>query len=678
MTLTMRKSVCILFGIWVAACARGPNVGSELPLKRVVIYRNGVGYFERSGEVDEERVTFEMQQRMVGDFLASLAIVERGGSSVRSASFPLDVEDAEEPEPDQPRPLPATGKNRSIAPPPRPEPEKKKRDPKDMRQVVLHLDGEKHDLTIGYLAETPVWRPSYRVVIHEDGSADLQAWGIVQNLSGEDWNDVQLSLVAGAPLAFQSTLGTPVVPVRPVVSDQGEIISAVPQGVTSLDKSAQGPDVVRVGPDHPPQPAPAEPMAEAEEKAEDGYGYELRDEAASKDMDMKKGRTAKPLSRTSGGVAQSAAAGGMPGFAPAAPPPIVAPRPDLSPPRRVSDLAAVALESGATRYDIPRTVSVPNDSATMVLLASRRVPGESVFLYSPDGGVPASGSHPFRVARFTNSTNGLLERGPIAVFEKGSFLGQGLLDPLPPKATATVPFALERSVALTSDRRHDLQGSRLYRIESSQLWIERDEVTKTTYKVDYGNDKPGKLLVRHYRIGGTRLYMPPPGTDDNTATSTALIPVSVKPHSKLELTVDERRATQQAVDWMSDLADTAVREYLADTRAKPEVVKALRDAWVIRDTLRRSLDEQRKLSTEQHELERSATETRHSLRAIEKNAQAGDLRAKLTKRLAEITSRLEQLTKRLIEINLTINEQQVRFRDAVHGIRLDAAPPPKN
>jgi hypothetical protein len=78
----------------LAGCARGPNVGSgDLPLRRVVVYRNGVGYFERSGHVDDERVTFAMRQRMVGDFLASLAVIERGGSSVRSASFPLEVED---------------------------------------------------------------------------------------------------------------------------------------------------------------------------------------------------------------------------------------------------------------------------------------------------------------------------------------------------------------------------------------------------------------------------------------------------------------------------------------------------------------------------------------------------------------------------------------------------------
>ena len=79
----------------------------------------------------------------------------------------------------------------------------------------------------------------------------------------------------------------------------------------------------------------------------------------------------------------------------------------------------------------------------MVMLLSSRVPGEALFLFAPDGGVPDSSSHPFRVARFANKTPGVLERGPIAVFERGSFLGQGMLDPLPAGATATVPFALD-------------------------------------------------------------------------------------------------------------------------------------------------------------------------------------------------------------------------------------------
>src|SRR5947207_5335405 len=82
-----------------SACARGPNVSSDLPLRRVVVYRNGVGYFERSGRVDAEQVRFRMRGRMVGDFLATLAIVEQGGGTVRSASFPIDVQETKKPEP---------------------------------------------------------------------------------------------------------------------------------------------------------------------------------------------------------------------------------------------------------------------------------------------------------------------------------------------------------------------------------------------------------------------------------------------------------------------------------------------------------------------------------------------------------------------------------------------------
>src|SRR3974390_3076153 len=86
--------------------------------------------------------------------------------------------------------------------------------------------------------------------------------------------------------------------------------------------------------------------------------------------------------------------------------------PALSPPRSLRSLAAVAVEGGTTRYDRRLPVTIPDRSATMVMLLSRRVSGEALFLFAPDGGVPDSVSHPFRVARFTNGADGALERGP--------------------------------------------------------------------------------------------------------------------------------------------------------------------------------------------------------------------------------------------------------------------------
>src|SRR6185503_15649245 len=104
-------------------------------------------------------------------------------------------------------------------------------------------------------------------------------------------------------------------------------------------------------------------------------------------------------------------------------------------------------------------------------LVSKPVPGESIFLFAPDGGVPDSSSHPFRVVRFTNDTKGLLERGPIAVFEDGAFLGQGMVEPLPSGASATVPFALERSIAVQSAKNWNEEGARLAQIEGGRIEI---------------------------------------------------------------------------------------------------------------------------------------------------------------------------------------------------------------
>jgi hypothetical protein len=673
-------------------CVRGPDVTSGLGLRRVVIYRNGVGYFEREGKVDDEIVTFKVRAEKVGDFLATLAVIEQGGSSVRSASFPVDVvKDGADADDDDD----ASQRFEVLLKPPPAKKEKKK---DRMETVKLTLDGKEHDLIVGYVAETPVWRPSYRLVINSSDpkaqpdkkTADLQAWGIVQNLSGEDWKGVKLSLVAGAPLAFQATLEKPVIPVRPVVTDQGEVIASVPTGETSLSDVS------------PPPPPPPPPMAEPaftrtgthtldglmKEEAE---AKEMRAEAAAEKK--KGGKDYKPADKS---VARRGPAGrakslkydsggaGYPGGYPAAadapmPTPMAppAPRPSMTQVRNVRALAGIAMESGTTHYDLPFTVDIPNKSATMVLLVSKPVPGESIFLFAPDGGVPDSASHPFRVVRFTNDTKGILERGPIAVFENSAFLGQGMVDPLPPGATATVPFALERSLAVESARNENEEGARLAQIEGGRLEIERDWVTHTKYTVKNGADTDAKVMVKHARMWNTRLFEAPKGTEDNTGTGTALVPMEVAKRSTKVLDVDERRVQRRHVDWLDQLADDAVKLYLADARADQAVVASLKGAWEARGKLRTTLDERDKLSNERRQLDAQISQLDTSIKAIEKNKLADQLRRDLTERLAKATARTDEITKRTIVLDMQVSEQSIRFRDLISPIKmLKPLPPP--
>ncbi|MRG90536.1 DUF4139 domain-containing protein [Polyangium spumosum] len=673
----------------LAGCARGPDVASGLALRRVIIYRNGVGYYERAGHVDEPEVAFKVRTERIGDFLATLAVMEQGGSSVRSASFPVELDkdkDAEDDEEDgedgEAEPI---AEHRIGMPMPPPPPKKKKKKADDRETVRLTLDGEEHDLVVGYVAETPVWRPSYRLVIAKAGSAgetkaDLQAWGIVQNQSGEDWNGVRLSLVAGAPLAFQATLDKPVVPPRPVVTDQGEVIASVPVGETSLPTMA---------PAAPPPPPMAAPQEEGGERLDDllAEAESAKDEAfAEYDRAPTTGATRSTATRSAPAKKGRMGAnygGGVPaGSAAPAPYPTEMPRPVTpSNPRNVNALAAVAVEGGTTRYDLPFPVDIPNKSATMVLLLAQRVPGEAIFLFSPDGGVRDSFSHPFRVARFTNNTKGLLEKGPIAVFDDGAFLGQGMVDPLPPGAVATVPFALERGLAVTTDRKEDELSARLAKIDGGQLYIERDWVYHTKYTIKNGTDFDAKTLVKHSRIPGTRLENPPKGTEDNVGTGSALVPQTTPKRATNVLDVEERRSFTRQIDALSPLADDAVKAYMNDARADKLVVAELKKAWDARGRLRTALDERNKLQSEQATLERESEQVRRNLKAIEKikddprdtvsRQNTEKMRQDFTERLGKASSRLGEITKRLTILEIEVNEQSVRLRDILASIKLE-------
>lgn len=313
----------------------------------------------------------------------------------------------------------------------------------------------------------------------------------------------------------------------------------------------------------------------------------------------------------------------------------------------------------------------------MVMLLSKQVAGEGIFLFAPAPGVDDSVRHPFRVARFTNQTAGLLERGPIAVFEQGAFLGQGLVDALPQNATATVPFAIDRGVGVETATMHDQQGARLARIEAGELTLERDLRTKTTYLIRNGTNQVAKMLVKHSRRPATRLYQPPPGTEDNLGTMTALVPTRVAAKGKGEVFVDERTVSTQNAEWLSEGANEAVMMYLSDKRASKGVADLLRAAWAIRPVWLTLQNETIARKKEQEELARSTEETRKNLTSIEKNTVAGALRAQLTTRLAKASARLNEISKRLVELELQENEQRVRFFEIVRQIKLtEALPPP--
>lgn len=80
---------------------------------------------------------------------------------------------------------------------------------RDPRSLDLRLDGN-GPVRVGYIAETPVWRTTYRVVAQGESSrATLQGWALIHNDTEEPWRDVTIELANGRPLSYLFPFATP-------------------------------------------------------------------------------------------------------------------------------------------------------------------------------------------------------------------------------------------------------------------------------------------------------------------------------------------------------------------------------------------------------------------------------------------------------------------------------------
>jgi hypothetical protein len=147
-------------------------VGTDTTLGKVVIYRNGVAYFERYAEPRDGKLTISVPEDKVDDFLKSLSVVDVRTGEPAPVSYPAG---------------PASGSVEMKVAPGKP--------------------GQK--LRLSYLTGAPAWKASYRVVVGKAGQVDLQGWAIVDNTSGEDWTSVKLGVGSSSAMSFHFNLKTP-------------------------------------------------------------------------------------------------------------------------------------------------------------------------------------------------------------------------------------------------------------------------------------------------------------------------------------------------------------------------------------------------------------------------------------------------------------------------------------
>src|SRR5262249_8246247 len=130
------------------------------------------------------------------------------------------------------------------------------------RTLKIRANGEgTRTVTIGYVVEAPLWKSSYRVTALGNGKARMQGWAVLENVSGGDWEDVDLTVVTGNPVTFRQALYATYAVGRPEVPGDGlgRFLRKPDEG--AVDAEEKGADEAPAPP--PPPPPPPAPASKA-------------------------------------------------------------------------------------------------------------------------------------------------------------------------------------------------------------------------------------------------------------------------------------------------------------------------------------------------------------------------------------------------------------------------------
>src|SRR5688572_14243854 len=167
-------------------------IESNAALGKVVVYRNGVAYFERYAKLKGSELKLRVPSERLDDLLKSLTVVDARSGKPVPVSFPT-VEHVG-----------------------------------DEVDISIQMQGEApRELKISYVTESPAWKPSYRLKLSKRGPARLEAWAVVDNVSGEDWERVAVGVGSTSALSFRFDLHSVRFVERETLSD-GQLLGLAP------------------------------------------------------------------------------------------------------------------------------------------------------------------------------------------------------------------------------------------------------------------------------------------------------------------------------------------------------------------------------------------------------------------------------------------------------------------
>ena len=316
-------------------------------------------------------------------------------------------------------------------------------------------------------------------------------------------------------------------------------------------------------------------------------------------------------------------------------------------------------------YHVDHPVTVRRDRSALIPILQTRMEGERVSIYreSEHKDRPMSG------LLLKNTSSLTLEGGSLTVIDGDSYAGEALIERLKPGEERFISFAVDLATLISVRDKEAREPVFLVRVVNGVFQAHYYNSEKKSYLIVNQSDKPRTVFVEHPLRQDWRLTDDTPRPLEKTQTAYRFR-VELGPHETKELVVAERQALMDKYE-VSNITPRDLELFLS-RRYLDEISRAALEKIVdIKKQIAEVGAAVAAIDGEVAEIGADQVRLRENITALRQNAEAKQLIARYVAKADQQETRIEQLTserKSKAAVGLRL---QVELETAIRELALD-------
>lgn len=378
------------------------------------------------------------------------------------------------------------------------------------------------------------------------------------------------------------------------------------------------------------------------------------------------------MSGVVGGVVGGILSGSGAGMAPPGPPPEPSEEEEAAEVTEALSKEEAAAEATAVgelfEYNLKEKITVLKNQSALVPIVQSPIEAERVTLVTASEN-DAAQSIPLRALWLRNTSGLTLDGGTFNVLEQDSFAGEGIMDLLHPGERRLLSYAADRALGVVKD--NSPMGSRIVTrvsILKGVMSVHVEERQATTYIVHNADTIPRQVVLEHpIRSGWNLLDDIKPEESSKTHYR---FRVAVEPGKTERFTIKERRPEVSRI-YVSNLTDNQLAAYVHEGSIKPELEGELHKVLAKKFEIFNVDQGLKSVQQEMESIDKGQSRLRENMKALKGSPEEKALLQRYTKQLDGQEDRLAALQKEVADLKAKRNQLQTELDAMVMKLTID-------